>query len=50
MWSKVKELLRSAKARTFEALLAAIASALKTITAQDAKGWFESCGYMTCHS
>ncbi|RKY26746.1 MAG: IS630 family transposase, partial [Planctomycetota bacterium] len=25
MWSKVKELLRSAKARTFEALLAAIA-------------------------
>jgi transposase len=50
MWSKIKEFLRSAKARTFDALLAAIADALKTITAQDARGWFESCGYTTCHS
>ena len=50
MWSKIKEFLRAAKARTFEALLAAIADALKTISAQDACGWFESCGYMTCHS
>lgn len=50
MWSKIKECLRAAKARTFDALLAAIADALKTITAQDAKGWFESCGYTTCHS
>lgn len=50
MWSKIKEFLRAAKARTFDALLAAIADALKTITAQDACGWFESCGYMTCHS
>ena len=50
MWSKVKEFLRAAKARTFDALLAAIASALKTITAQDAQGWFESCGYATCRS
>ena len=45
MWSKVKEFLRSAKARTQEALLDAIAAALKTITAQDANGWFLSCGY-----
>jgi transposase len=50
MWSKIKEFLRAAKARTFDALLAAIANALKTITAQDAQGWFESCGYATCHS
>ena len=50
MWSKVKEFLRAAKARTFDALLAAIANALKTITAQDAQGCFESCGYATCHS
>ncbi|NIA15463.1 MAG: IS630 family transposase, partial [Nitrospiraceae bacterium] len=45
MWSKVKAFLRAAKARTFEALLEAIASALKTITAQDAVAWFQSCGY-----
>jgi len=50
MWSKVKEFLRAAKARTFDTLLATIANALKTITAQDAQGWFQSCGYATCHS
>lgn len=47
MWSKVKEFLRSAKARTFEALMEAITSAPKTITAQDAVAWFQSCGYGT---
>lgn len=50
MWSKVKEFLRAAKARTFDTLLATIANALKTITAHDAQGWFQSCGYATCHS
>lgn len=45
MWSKVKEALRSAKARTEEALWAAIAAALASVTAQDAIGWFASCGY-----
>ena len=45
MWSKIKEFLRSVKARTWEALLNAIAAALKTITSQDAVGWFQSCGY-----
>ena len=45
MWSKVKALLRSAKARTDEALLTAIGSALSRVTAQDAEGWFASCGY-----
>ncbi len=45
MWSKVKALLRSAKARTDEALLTAIGAALARVTAQDAEGWFASCGY-----
>ncbi|WP_211226613.1 transposase, partial [Megalodesulfovibrio gigas] len=45
MWSKVKQILRSIKARSQEALLKAIATALDAVTAQDAKGWFASCGY-----
>jgi transposase len=45
MWSKVKALLRSAKARTPQALEAAIACALKSITPDDAAHWFASCGY-----
>jgi len=45
MWSKVKHLLRSAKARTEQALLDAIAAALKAILPADARGWFNSCGY-----
>ena len=45
MWSKVKALLRSAKARDPESLLAAIGQALGRVTAQDAAGWFASCGY-----
>ena len=44
-FSKVKAHLRRAKARTREALDAAIAAALATITAQDAAGWFRHCGY-----
>ena len=46
MWSKVKQLLRSAAARTKEALEAAVAAALAAVTAADCRGWFESCGYM----
>jgi len=46
MWSKVKAILRSLKARTEESLINAIAKALEAVTADDAKGWFESCGYM----
>jgi transposase len=45
MWSKVKQFLRSAEARTTEELQAAIAAALATVTAQDALNWFASCGY-----
>lgn len=45
MWSKIKEFLRCAKARTQKALIKAIAKALATVTPDDAKGWFASCGY-----
>ena len=50
MWSKVKAFLRSAKARTFDALLDAISAALQTITPRDAQGWFSVCGYPASHS
>jgi transposase len=43
--SKVKALLRQARARTRAALEAAIAEALAAISAQDARGWFAACGY-----
>lgn len=45
MWSKIKALLRSAEARTPEQLDQAISFAFSKITAQDAMGWFASCGY-----
>lgn len=45
MWSKVKALLRQAEARTHPDLLAAIAAALRAVTAQNAQGWFAACGY-----
>lgn len=45
MWSKIKAFLRAVKARTYDALLQAIAAALRTISPSDVIGWFESCGY-----
>lgn len=45
MWSKIKEFLRSAKARTSDQLLIAISQALESVTALDAMNWFASCGY-----
>jgi len=39
-WGKLKQLLRSAKARTREALDDAIAELLPAITSQDARAWF----------
>ena len=44
-FSKRKTALRRAGARTGEALEEAIGQALLTITAQDAQGWFQPCGY-----
>ena len=48
MWSKVKALLRSLEARTPADLVKAIGLALAQVTAQDALGWFASCGYSFC--
>lgn len=45
MWSKVKAHLRKAKARSRTALDRALGRALRSVTAEDAKGWFTSCGY-----
>lgn len=45
MWSKVKQHLRSAAARTFDALQDAIDAALGSITTADCAGFFRNCGY-----
>jgi transposase len=44
-WSKIKTLLRAAKARTREELEKALAQAIKLITRADIRGWFKHCGY-----
>jgi transposase len=44
-WSKLKTALRTAKARTREALEHAITQALATITVSDAPSWFHHGGY-----
>jgi transposase len=46
-FSKVKTLLRKAKARSFEALVEAIGRALCAVSEQDALGFFTNCGYAT---
>jgi len=44
-WSKIKQLLRSAKARTVEALESAVTQALAAVTAENALAWFSHYGY-----
>jgi transposase len=44
-FSKIKGLVRKAEARTREALVEAIGSALSAVTAEDVRGFFEHCGY-----
>jgi transposase len=44
-FSKVKQALRRARARTDEDLRTATWAAFATITAHDAAGWFRHCGY-----
>jgi transposase len=46
MWSKMKALLRGAKARTVEELDAAVVAALDAVTRQDIAGWLRCCGYV----
>lgn len=42
-WSKLKQMLRAAKARTGEELYQAIRNALPNITPDNAKAWFRTC-------
>jgi transposase len=44
-WSKLKTLLRAARARTREALDAAIEHVLAAVSPSDARDWFQHCGY-----
>jgi transposase len=46
-FSKVKNLLRKAKARTLQRLFEATAEALCAVSAGDARGYFAYCGYTT---
>ena len=46
-FSKIKELVKAAAARTRAALDAAIAAALAAVTAADVAGWFSHAGYPT---
>lgn len=45
MWSKVKSHLRSAAARTYDALQQAVTDALHAVTPSDCRGFFRHCGY-----
>lgn len=44
-WSKLKQFLRDAAARTTEALGQAIQQGALAVTAADLRGWFSHCGY-----
>jgi transposase len=46
-FSKVKGLLRKAKARTLEMLFEATREALYAVSKEDARGYFRHCGYVT---
>jgi transposase len=44
-FSKIKNMVRKAGARTREALVEAIAIAISALTLEDVAGWFAHCGY-----
>lgn len=44
--SKIKESLRSVKARTERKLYNALAKAIEKVTTDDILGWFKHCGYV----
>ena len=46
-FSKVKNLIRKAKATTLEALFTVTARSLRAVSEEDARGFFEACGYKT---
>jgi transposase len=45
LWSKVKTVLKSAAARTTEALYGAMGAALRSVRPEDILGWFRFCGW-----
>ncbi len=47
MWSKIKQILRSIAARSFEGLIEAIRIALSQVSLEDLLGWFTHSGYTT---
>lgn len=47
MWSKVKHLIRKARADTAEALRAALEAAVESLSKENAAAWIEHCGYVT---
>jgi transposase len=44
-FSKIKGLMRKAQVRSREALLEAMGSAISALSAEEARGFFEHCGY-----
>ena len=46
-FSKVKNLIRRAKARTLQALFSVTSGALGAVSEEDARAFFEDCGYET---
>jgi len=46
-FSKIKALVRKAEARTREALVEAIGRRIPMVTAEDARAFFDHCGYTT---
>jgi hypothetical protein len=44
-FSKIKNIVRKAEARTRGALVEAIALAISSLTLKDVAGWFAHCGY-----
>lgn len=49
MWSKVKQHLRSAAARTHSQLVIAVGNAMRSVTPDDRRGFFAGCGYAGTH-
>ncbi len=49
MWSKVKQHLRSAAARTHGRLANAVGDATRSVTPDDCRGFFAGCGHPGTH-
>ena len=49
MWSKVKHIVRRARADTGSTLSEVLCSAVGTLTWEDSAGWLRHCGYRLSH-